>query len=592
MIRKNRVLFVPSVLKGNGTGHLKRTIQWSLLFSSRNFYLPRGEKYFPDSHIDELLENCPGAVKITEDPGNDWDLVILDNRNTTSDYLPENLKKLPLIAVDEAGPVKNTAPYRITILPDLDNQSSNMTGLMFLDLPRPDHEHLRMAMGLKILVSFGGEDPGRLSEKLLEGLKKSKPTGIEWTFIEGPFFHSSLKQYETLPGVNLLKDQIDLKPLLPAYDLIITSFGLTAFEGVFTGRPVLLVNPSEYHDQLSENAGFPFLPGSWREQPQILLKKIKRRLEHNDLFSTWKGLFEKFNAQTVPFYDWVLSLTPMPNLCPVCGSVNNPVIGRYRHKSYFHCENRNCRIDYMLNFQQKNDIYQASYFFEDYRKQYGKTYLEDFAHIKSSGTDRLKRIQRLNSEVHSILDVGCAFGPFLQAAKENGLDCYGIDVAEEGIRYITEHLEGIAARAVSLEDLDPHANFGRKSFDAVTLWYVMEHFKETGRVLQRISELLPPGGVLAFSTPNGKGISGVLNRKDFLQKSPDDHFTVWDRKSASNILKHFGFHYIQFHVTGYHPERIPFKLPFRKILNKTVLLWICKIFKLGDTFEIYCRKKG
>ena len=591
MIRLDKVLFVPSVLKGNGTGHLKRTIQWSLQFPSRNFYLPRGEKYFLDSHIDELLENCPGAVRITENPGDDWDLVILDNRRTSLDYLPEDLKKLPLIAVDETGPINTIAPYTVNILPGLENQFSNLTGLMFMDLPRPDSENLRMGMGLKILVSFGGEDPKCLSEKLLEGLKKSNSSEIEWTFIEGPFFHTSLQQYEPLSGITILKDQSDLKPLLPAFDLIITSFGLTAFEGIFTGRPVLLVNPSLYHDQLSGNAGFPFLSGSWKDQPQTLLKKINRVLEHKDLFLSWRGLYDRYNAESIDFYDWALTLTPMVNVCPVCASVNNPVIARYRHKSYFHCENRNCRIDYMLNFQRKSDIYQASYFFEDYKKQYGKTYLEDFEHIKSSGTKRLKRIQALNGQARTVLDVGCAFGPFLQAAKEAGLDSYGIDVAEEGVRYITEHLEGISASTVSLETLDPLSHFGVEQFDTVTLWYVIEHFSDTGQVLKKISELLHPGGVLAFSTPNGKGVSGLLNRKDFLLKSPDDHFTVWNRKSAANILLRYGFDQIKFHVTGYHPERIPIKLPLRKLLNKTVLLWICKIFSLGDTFEIYCRKK-
>ena len=43
---------------------------------------------------------------------------------------------------------------------------------------------------------------------------------------------------------------------LAEYDLTITHFGLTAFECLRAGCPVLLVSPTAYHELLARTAGF------------------------------------------------------------------------------------------------------------------------------------------------------------------------------------------------------------------------------------------------------------------------------------------------------------------------------------------------
>jgi SAM-dependent methyltransferase len=135
-------------------------------------------------------------------------------------------------------------------------------------------------------------------------------------------------------------------------------------------------------------------------------------------------------------------------------------------------------------------------------------------------------------------------------------------------------------------------------FHAVTLWYVIEHFEDTGKILCEINRLLKIGGVLAFSTPSFSGISGRKSLLSFLKNSPPDHFTVWRPASCKRVLRRYGFRLKKIVVTGHHPERFPFFGRFvkpdknDKLCPKNTLVYrffflVSKIFRLGDTFEAY-----
>ena len=99
--------------------------------------------------------------------------------------------------------------------------------------------------------------------------------------------------------------------------------------------------------------------------------------------------------------------------------------------------------------------------------------------------------------------------------------------------------------------------------------------------------------VFAFSTPSGEGVSAKKNRKHFFEKSPSDHFSIWEPGKTAFILKKYGFKVEKIVSTGHHPERFPevvkhgwkkgdFMFGFYNLLSQKM--------NLGDTFEVYCRK--
>jgi len=245
--------------------------------------------------------------------------------------------------------------------------------------------------------------------------------------------------------------------------------------------------------------------------------------------------------------------------------------------------------------------YDRDYFFESYRKQYGKTYLDDFPNLIAIAKQRLAVIKKLKpvlqkyesqsslyeSPFPSLLDIGCAYGPFLAAAREQGFFPFGIDPAEEAIHYVTQTLGINAVRGFFPVS---QSLFPVPCFDVITLWYVIEHFEDCVSSLVEIKKLLKPGGILAFSTPSFSGISGCGSLHRFLENSPADHWTIWSPSVCKKALKKTGFKVKKVLNTGHHPQRFPLLGKFAAAPKSPlyrVLLAVSKLFRLGDTFEVY-----
>jgi 2-polyprenyl-3-methyl-5-hydroxy-6-metoxy-1,4-benzoquinol methylase len=256
---------------------------------------------------------------------------------------------------------------------------------------------------------------------------------------------------------------------------------------------------------------------------------------------------------------------------------------------------------YLLRTDPPPIEYQGDYFFDFYKRQYGKTYLEDFPHLQELGTLRLSRIRQFLPRAGTpvppgkalLLDIGCAYGPFLAAAAAEGFAPWGIDPAEDAVRYVGDTL-GFPAHRGFFPDLPPEALPEEGTIDVVTLWYVIEHFSKLRKVLGTIRRLLKPGGVLAFSTPSCRGISGRKSLRGFLEKSPPDHWTVWDPQKTRRILTEAGFSLKRIVSTGHHPERFPLAGPFVQYKHRGLYrctLGVSRLLALGDTFEAYAVKR-
>ena len=141
----------------------------------------------------------------------------------------------------------------------------------------------------------------------------------------------------------------------------------------------------------------------------------------------------------------------------------------------------------------------------------------------------------------------------------------------------------------------PEKEFGISQFDSISMWYVIEHFKNLDSVLSKISSMIKDGGIFAFATPSGEGISAKSDPDHFYNISPTDHFSIWEPTKAQKILKKYGFEVIKIVSTGHHPERFPGCQ--KEGIQKGSVKWnmidkYSRLMGLGDTVEIYCRKKA
>ena len=284
-------------------------------------------------------------------------------------------------------------------------------------------------------------------------------------------------------------------------------------------------------------------------------------------------------------------VAPVRTASPIGDQRWHPVEERFAERTFF--RDRTTGLVFMQRYRPMNIRYDEDYFFAEYRKQYGRTYLEDFAHIERLGHRRVRMIRRHMPRFRAarVLDVGCAYGPFLRAAERAGWEPYGVDVAGDAVNYVTETL-GYPALCGDIVTMDTSPLHG--PFDVITMWYVIEHFPDLRRLMQVVSSLLKPGGVFAFSTPNLGGISGRRDRREFFRRSPEDHYTLFDARTVRSVMEHFGFAVRGVRSTGHHPER--FGLPLGRGgagpggVRYCALHALSRMARLGDTFEIVTEK--
>lgn len=133
-----------------------------------------------------------------------------------------------------------------------------------------------------------------------------------------------------------------------------------------------------------------------------------------------------------------------------------------------------------------------------------------------------------------LLDVGCGDGAFLELAQSRGWRGLGFD-------YETRMIELARRRGVEVVATD-FATFcrGRAAgeFDAVTLFDVLEHTPEPGRLLDLLRPLLKKGGLLALTMPNAdRPLPFVREEHDY----PPHHYTRWTAAAMRGFLEARGF---------------------------------------------------
>ena len=330
--------------------------------------------------------------------------------------------------------------------------------------------------------------------------------------------------------------------------------------------------------------------------PGRIAKRIKRELlrdknlnrQARDLRRNWlESGIRPAGEESSSLADHLMSLEAPRSECLACGAVLPPVIARFPLKSYYRC--RDCGMIGMYRFRLKKNEYGPAYFQKEYREQYGRSYLEDFETIRRMGDSRARMIAKKARSGSVLLDIGCAFGPFLAAANDAGFVPCGTDVSEDGCRHVTEEL-GLPAFCGRFPDPNLTTALGIDRFDVITLWYVIEHFPHLNAVLDEISQLMKPGAVLAFSTPNGSGVSARRSLTEFLRRSPADHYSIWTPRNARRILSRRGYRVYRIRVTGHHPERFPGH-PSPGSFRHKLCFFMSRLFGLGDTFEVYAVKE-
>jgi 2-polyprenyl-3-methyl-5-hydroxy-6-metoxy-1,4-benzoquinol methylase len=124
---------------------------------------------------------------------------------------------------------------------------------------------------------------------------------------------------------------------------------------------------------------------------------------------------------------------------------------------------------------------------------YRRVVLHDHVSFIARATRDLSR----NTGEVQLLDVGCGSGTLIGILKHRGFRVLGVDFSREAAS-VAESENGVQVLVGPLDQ----ANFKEATFDAVTLFHVMEHVANPRDLLSEIRRILKPDGCLILQVPN------------------------------------------------------------------------------------------
>ena len=148
-----------------------------------------------------------------------------------------------------------------------------------------------------------------------------------------------------------------------------------------------------------------------------------------------------------------------------------------------------------------------------------------------------------------LLDVGCGTGSFLDAMRGHGWQVQGVELNADAAHYSRERL-GLDVRTGSLEA----TGYSRETFDAVTLWDVLEHLPSPTVALQLVRRILKPDGLLIIRLPNADSLDAQLFGPYWAPWDLPRHYFVFDQELVRRLLGRAGFEVLDVsYVCAYPP---------------------------------------
>lgn len=172
-------------------------------------------------------------------------------------------------------------------------------------------------------------------------------------------------------------------------------------------------------------------------------------------------------------------------------------------------------------------------------------YLAEEEGLRINFRSRLKVLRSIvpNMESKNLLEVGCAYGFFLDEVGPHVRSAVGIDVAASAVEHGTATL-GIDARVGNFLEMVPDREYG-----IVTMWDTIEHLKRPDLFVEKASQILGSGGILALTTGDIGSVNARLRGRTWRMIHPPTHMHYFSVPTVRKMLEQFGFEVI--HVS--HP---------------------------------------
>jgi len=219
--------------------------------------------------------------------------------------------------------------------------------------------------------------------------------------------------------------------------------------------------------------------------------------------------------------------------CTLCGAVEREVLYAFPELTWVRCA---CGLIYKSVEVVAPEVYHRDYFVNKpgARRPYDTRQRRRVSKSKNQILDLLNHV-----EPGPMLDVGCATGYTLQAARGLGLDATGVDVSEHAVARCRER--GFKAELGAMDRIP----FPDATFQVVVMKHVLEHTPRPREALAEIRRVLRPGGGVYLAVPHAgyaKSLRDPAVSRYYIPTSHGrEHFVYYTPETLTRLLREEGF---------------------------------------------------
>jgi len=145
----------------------------------------------------------------------------------------------------------------------------------------------------------------------------------------------------------------------------------------------------------------------------------------------------------------------------------------------------------------------------------------------------------------SLLDVGSGTGAFVQDMQQHGWTVTGLEPDADARNVAKQDYN------VSLQDISVFYQLPASSFDAITLWHVMEHVHELQAYVQQLKNLLKDNGRLFIAVPNYTSYDAKWYQEYWAAFDVPRHLYHFSPRSMRTLMEKHGLKVIQYKPMWY-----------------------------------------
>jgi 2-polyprenyl-3-methyl-5-hydroxy-6-metoxy-1,4-benzoquinol methylase len=134
----------------------------------------------------------------------------------------------------------------------------------------------------------------------------------------------------------------------------------------------------------------------------------------------------------------------------------------------------------------------------------------------------------------NILDVGCGTGAFLNAMKRKGWSVEGLEPDPKAAE-LSEKLYGISTQ-------HPEYLFRKEagSYNAITMWHVLEHVHQLHHYIAELKMLIKDGGVIIIAVPNYTSYDAQHYKMHWAAYDVPRHLYHFSPASMQTLVQQYG----------------------------------------------------